>query len=106
MSYRTIKAEPKNATYLDTYAWILFMQKRYSEARIYIDQTLQNDSDTSAVLLEHAGDIYYHVGDTDKALVFWQQSLDRAIAGNDKEIQGPRRQVLIRKIKLKKYLKE
>ena len=106
MSYRTIKAEPKNATYLDTYAWILFMQKRYSEARIYIDQTLQNDSDTSAVLLEHAGDIYYHVGDTDKALVFWQQSLDRAIADNDKEIQGPRRQVLIRKIKLKKYLKE
>ena len=106
MSYRTIKAEPKNATYLDTYAWILFMQKRYSEARIYIDQTLQNDSDTSAVLLEHAGDIYYHVGDTDKALMFWQQSLDRAIAGNDKEIQGPRRQVLIRKIKLKKYLKE
>ena len=106
MSYRTIKAEPKNATYLDTYAWILFMQKRYSEARIYIDQTLQNDSDTSAVLLEHAGDIYYHVGDTDKALAFWQQSLDRAVAGNDKEIQGPRRQVLIRKIKLKKYLKE
>ena len=106
MSYRTIKAEPKNATYLDTYAWILFMQKRYSEARIYIDQTLQNDSDTSAVLLEHAGDIYYHVGDTDKALAFWQQSLDRAIAGNDKEIQGSRRQVLIRKIKLKKYLKE
>ncbi len=106
MSYRTIKAEPKNATYLDTYAWILFMQKRYSEARIYIDQTLQNDSDTSAVLLEHAGDIYYHVGDTDKALMFWQQSLDRAVAGNDKEIQGPRRQVLIRKIKLKKYLKE
>jgi tetratricopeptide (TPR) repeat protein len=106
MSYRTIKAEPKNATYLDTYAWILFMQKRYSEARIYIDQTLQNDSDSSAVLLEHAGDIYYHVGDTDKALMFWQQSLDRAVAGDDKEIQGPRRDVLIRKIKLKKYLKE
>ena len=38
MSYKTIKAEPKNATYLDTYAWILFMQQRYSEARIYIDQ--------------------------------------------------------------------
>lgn len=24
MSYRTVKAEPENATYLDTYAWILF----------------------------------------------------------------------------------
>lgn len=104
MSYRTIKAEPKNATYLDTYAWILFMQKRYSEARIYIDQTLQNDSDSAAVLLEHAGDIYYHAGDAEKALALWQQALERAT--DDKEIMGPRKQVLIRKIKLKKYLKE
>ena len=104
MSYRTIKAEPKNATYLDTYAWILFMQKRYSEARIYIDQTLQNDSDSSAVLLEHAGDIYYHAGDVGKALSLWKMSLERAT--DDSEITGPRKQVLIRKIKLKKYLKE
>ena len=104
MSYRTIKAEPKNATYLDTYAWILFMQQRYSEARIYIDQTLQNDSDSSAVLLEHAGDIYYHTGDIEKAVSLWQQSLDRAT--DNSEITGDRKQVLIRKIKLKKYLKE
>jgi len=104
MSYRTIKAEPKNATYLDTYAWILFMQKRYSEARIYIDQTLQNDSDSSAVLLEHAGDIYYHAGDTEKAVALWTLSLEKAT--DDSEIKGPRKQVLIRKIKLKKYLKE
>ncbi len=100
MSYRTIKAEPKNATYLDTYAWILFMQKRYNEARIYIDQTLQCDTDTSAVLLEHAGDIYYHIGETDKAVDYWQRAADRATGDN------PPSQVLIRKIKLKKYLKE
>ncbi len=30
MSYKTIKAEPKNGTYLDTYAWILFMEERYA----------------------------------------------------------------------------
>ena len=104
MSYRTIKAEPKNATYLDTYAWILFMQQRYSEAKIYIDQTMQCDSDTSAVMLEHAGDIYYHCGDKEKAVAFWQQALDRA--SDKSEIKGDRLQVLIRKIKLKKYLKE
>jgi len=104
MSYRTIKAEPKNATYLDTYAWILFKQERYSEARIYIDQTLQNDSDSAAVLLEHAGDIYYQAGEHEKAIVLWKKSLERA--SDDSEIVGDRRQVLIRKIKLKKYLKE
>ena len=104
MSYRTIKAEPKNATYLDTYAWILFMQQRYSEAKVYIDQTLQCDSDTSAVLLEHAGDIYYHTGDKEKAVTLWQQALDRA--SEKSEVKDDRRQILIRKIKLKKYLKE
>jgi Tfp pilus assembly protein PilF len=104
MSYRTIKAEPKNATYLDTYAWILFKQKRYSEARIYMDQTLQNDSTTSAEVMEHAGDIYFHVGETDKALTFWQQALE--LATDDTVIKDRRKQVLIRKIKLKKYLKE
>ena len=102
MSYRTIKAEPKNATYLDTYAWILFMQKRYSEAKIYIDQTLQCDSDSSSVLLEHAGDIYFHTGDVDQAVVFWQEALSRA----DEQEDGERIRLLARKIKIKKYLKE
>ena len=104
MSFRTIKAEPKNATYLDTYAWILFMQKRYDEARKYIDLTLENDSDASAVLLEHAGDIYYHAGEKQQALEFWQQALERASA--DSELKDDRLQTLIRKIKLKKYVKE
>ena len=104
MSYRTIKAEPNNATYLDTYAWILFMQQRYSEAKVYIDQTLQCDTDTSAVLLEHAGDIYYHCGDKEQALAYWQQALDRA--SEKSEVKDDRRQILTRKIKLKKYLKE
>ena len=104
MSYRTIKAEPKNATYLDTYAWILFMQQRYSEAKIYIDQTLQYDNDTSAVLLEHAGDIYYQAGDATQALVYWQQALERVEKEGDPK--NDRRPILIRKIKLKKYLRE
>ena len=104
MSLRTIKAEPKNATYLDTYAWILFMQKRYSEAKIYIDQTLQNDKDSSAVLLEHAGDIYAMAGDTAQALVFWQQALERMTT--EPPGSEDRTAIITRKIKLKKYLKE
>lgn len=104
MSYRAIKAEPKNATFLDTYAWILFKQSRYAEAKIYIDQTLQCDSDSSAVLLEHAGDIYYHTGDKERAVVFWQQALEKS--SDSSEIKDERKQVLTRKIKLKKYLKE
>ena len=108
MSFRAIKAEPKNATYLDTYAWILFKEGRYAEAKIYIDQTLQCDSDSSAVLLEHAGDIYYYADEKEKALAFWQQALVRAEETVPKpgEVTEDRRQILARKIKLKKYIKE
>jgi len=40
MSFKTVKAEPKNTNSLDTYAWILFNEERYAEAKIYIDQAL------------------------------------------------------------------
>lgn len=96
MSYRTVKAEPKNATYLDTYAWILFMQGRYAEAKIYIDQAMQNDSDSSAVILEHAGDIHAKAGDIDGAVELWA----RAAA------KDPANKLLARKIRQRKYIKE
>ena len=96
MSYRTIKAEPKNSTFLDTYAWILFMQGRYEEANIYIEQAVQNDSTVSDVILEHAGDISAKLGNMKKAVEWWEKARDAG--GNSK--------VLIRKIKLRKYLKK
>ena len=96
MSYRTIKAEPKNSTFLDTYAWILFMQERYEEANIYIEQAVQNDSTVSDVILEHAGDISAKLGNIKKAVEWWEKARDAG--GNSK--------VLIRKIKLRKYLKK
>lgn len=76
MSYKTVKAEPANATYLDTYAWILFMKGNYAEARIYIDDAMTSDEGkASEVIVEHCGDIYYMTGDTEGALRYWQQSL-------------------------------
>lgn len=96
MSYKTIKSEPKNSTFLDTYAWILFMEQRYAEAKIYIDQAIQNDTDSvkNAVVIEHAGDIYAMNGDTRQALQYWQEAVK---AGGDSAL-------LQRKIKLKKYI--
>ena len=40
MSAQTVKAEPDNATYLDTYAWIFFKQGNYSLARLYMKNAL------------------------------------------------------------------
>ena len=98
MSYKTIQAEPKNSTFLDTYAWILFRQSRYAEAKIYIDQAVANDTDSvqSAVILEHAGDIYMMNKQTDKAIDYWQRAVK---AGSDSPL-------LPKKIQLKKYIED
>ena len=96
MSRKAIKAEPRNGTYLDTYAWILFMQQRYADACPYIVQAVQNDTLQSAVILEHAGDIYAMCGEIEKAVGYWQQALE----------QEPKNKLLIRKIKKKKYLRK
>lgn len=89
MSYKTVKAEPQNATYLDTYAWILYMQERYEEAKIYIDQAVKNDTDTvqNSVILEHAGDIYHRLGDNEKALEYWQRALNADAKENADDIR-------------------
>ena len=72
MSYKTVKAEPNNSTYLDTYAWILFEKGNYAEARIYIDNAMKNDGEKSDVIVEHCGDIYFMTGDVEGALNYWK----------------------------------
>ncbi|WP_321335209.1 tetratricopeptide repeat protein [uncultured Bacteroides sp.] len=75
MSYKTVKAEPNNSTYLDTYAWILFEKGNYAEARIYMDDAMKNGGDQSDVIVEHCGDIYYMLGDVDGAMKYWNKAL-------------------------------
>ena len=98
MSVKTIQAEPTSATYLDTYAWILFLEGRYEEAKMYIDQAISNDStdESSADVYEHAGDIHAMAGDIDKAVGYWKQAQKR----------GSESKILARKIKQRKYIKK
>lgn len=98
MSYKTIKAEPKNGTYLDTYAWILFMEERYHEAKIYIDQAIANldSTENNNTVLEHAGDIYAMNGLVDQAMTYWKKSYDG----------GNKTDALEQKLKWRKYIPE
>lgn len=41
MSRLSNELEPDNSTYLDTYAWVLFQQKRYDEAKQYMDKVVE-----------------------------------------------------------------
>lgn len=44
MSARTLRDEPDELIYVDTYAWILFLLERYDEAKLYADKLMAGDS--------------------------------------------------------------
>ena len=86
MSAKTVELEPKNSTYLDTYAWILYQEANYSLAKFYIERAIDNltKEEDPGVVLEHYGDILWMSGADNeaKALETWQKSYD---AGNKTE---------------------
>lgn len=79
MSAKTIEKEPKNSTYLDTYAWIFYQQGNYSLAKFYIERAIDNlkEKQESGVILEHYGDILWMTRENDaKALETWKKAYD------------------------------
>lgn len=74
MAQKAVKIEPGNSSYLDTYAWVLFRQGRYSEAEISLQKALDAGGDSNAVILEHYGDVQYKLNNENKALEYWQKA--------------------------------
>jgi len=85
MSAKTVELEPKNSTYLDTYAWILYQQGNYSLAKYYINRAIDymDKDEESGVILEHYGDILWKTNDQVNALRYWQKSYDTGNKTND-----------------------
>ncbi len=95
MSSLTIKAEPTNATYLDTYGWILFLQGAYTTSKIYLEKAVQyGEQEASAEVHEHFGDVLAKLGETDKAVEQWLKA---------KELKSTS-ETLDEKIKTKKFI--
>jgi predicted Zn-dependent protease len=93
MSSQLVKRFPKNATYLDTHAWVLFQMKDYEGAKKYMELALENEESPSGVMWEHYGDILYHLGNSNDAISYWKKA-----EGGDETSD-----MLIKKIKDRKY---
>jgi tetratricopeptide (TPR) repeat protein len=93
MSSQLVKRFPKNATYLDTHAWVLFQLKDYEGAKKYMELALEYEESPSGVMLEHYGDILFHLGNSNEAIAYWK----KAEGGEDTS------EFLLKKIKDKKY---
>ena len=74
MSLKTNRLEKDNASFQDTYAWILFKGKKYEEAKIWMQKAILNNQN-SAVQFEHLGDILFQLGEAENALQNWKKAL-------------------------------
>jgi len=93
MAKHANELEPGNASFEDTYAWILFKQKNYKDAKVWIEKALAHNKNKSAVETEHYGDILFYLGDAGAAVQNWQKAKD----------YGAHSPVLDKKISEKKY---
>ena len=94
MSRRSIEIEANNPSFEDTYAWILFRLKRYSEAKKWIEKSIQGKPENNATQQEHYGDILYFLGDEMNAIEKWKNA----------KAQGGGSEKLDKKIDEKKYI--
>ncbi len=83
MAAKAIALQPHNPSYLDTYAWILFLRGHTSEAIRYIKQAISFDTTGSTELLVHYGDMLYATGDKFMAKMYWRRAEKN---GHDPEV--------------------
>lgn len=95
MSKSSIELQPDEASYEDTYGWILFVGGKYAEAKLWIGRSLEHGGDKSAAVLEHYGDVLFKLGDMAGALDYWQRAKSAGEGASE---------FLDRKILEKKYL--
>jgi len=71
--------EPDQSNYQDTYAWILYKQGKFVQAKEWLEKALKNGAESNAVILEHLGDTHAKLQNLTEAMEYWK----RAKAIND-----------------------
>jgi tetratricopeptide (TPR) repeat protein len=74
MSKRSIALDSANASFQDTYGWVLYRLGRFAEAKTWVGKALQEKGGSSSEVMEHYGDILFRLGDAVKALEYWEKA--------------------------------
>lgn len=84
MSAYSTRLEPTNASFMDTYAWVLFQMGDYKAAKEWQEKALATNS-PDATLLEHYGDILFQLGEKVKAVEYWKKARTAGAASKQLE---------------------
>jgi tetratricopeptide (TPR) repeat protein len=82
----------ENAGYLDSLGWVLFKQKKYKEAKEYLQQAVQDpDEGQHLEIYDHLGDVNMALGEKAEAVAAWKKGVE--MAAPDKRDQQKKAQV-------------
>jgi tetratricopeptide (TPR) repeat protein len=70
MAGRAVELKPGSANQ-DTYGWVLYQMGNYDEAAIMIKKAIDNGANSSAVILEHYGDVLWKLDRKEDAVDYW-----------------------------------
>jgi tetratricopeptide (TPR) repeat protein len=73
LSRKSLKLQPDNAAFLDTYGWIAYRMKWYRTAGRYITKSLEVRPD-HPVVLEHLAEVYLKLGKPDQAEEYFKRA--------------------------------
>ena len=74
MSEKLVKLHKDNSTYLDTYAWVLYILKDYKKAKEYLEKAMKDSTALSGTIVEHYGDVLFKLGEKENALAQWKKA--------------------------------
>lgn len=75
LAKKLIDKYPNNATFLDTYAWVLYNDKKYKNAKTYLEKAVKNGG--SGLVYEHYGDVLFKLGEKAQALAQWRKAKEK-----------------------------
>jgi Tfp pilus assembly protein PilF len=65
-----------SGSYLDSMGWVLYKQKKYKEAKEYLQKALEDKNAQHIEIFDHLGDVCLMLGERTEALAAWRKGLE------------------------------
>jgi len=75
MIQKAIQLQPNTASFEDTYGWVLYMKGEYKSAIKWLEIAISHGG--GADVMEHTGDAYFKLNNTEKALEYWKKAREK-----------------------------
>src|SRR6202163_3355053 len=79
-----------NAAYLDSLGWVLYKEKKYKEAKQYLQQAVQDQEDgQNCEIYDHLAEVHIALGEKADAVAAWKKAIEVAkTTRRDKQVKA------------------